>query len=125
MSPARLSNVLVVDPTACDGHGVCAELFPEWITLDRWGYPMISGEAIPGNLAAHAERAVISCPRLALHLVARPTEVTRSSPAPERTRLSQPPDRQVTQSKRVEQRSEVRLVARSTSPAARPDRRSR
>jgi ferredoxin len=115
MSPARLSNVLVVDPTACDGHGVCAELFPEWITLDRWGYPMISGEVIPGNLAAHAERAVISCPRLALHLVARPTELTRSGPAPQRSRVKE-------RGPAKPQRSEVRLVARSTSPGSVPRR---
>jgi ferredoxin len=60
---------LVVDPTVCDAHGVCAELLPERIHLDRWGYPIIGGGAIPLELREHAQRAVDACPRLALHLV--------------------------------------------------------
>ena len=60
---------LVVDPIACDGHGVCAELFPERVRLDPWGYPIVTPGEIPGALAEHAERAVAQCPRLALALV--------------------------------------------------------
>jgi ferredoxin len=60
---------LLTDPTSCDGHGVCAELFPERITLDPWGYPVVVGDEIPYDLEEHARRAVVSCPRLALHLV--------------------------------------------------------
>lgn len=60
---------LVVDPTECDGHGVCAELIPERIKMDHWGFPIIDNEDIPPALADHARRAVASCPRLALHLV--------------------------------------------------------
>ena len=29
-----------VDPIACDGHGLCADLLPERIELDEWGYPI-------------------------------------------------------------------------------------
>ena len=39
MSRRRLE--LVLDPVACDGRGVCAEMLPERIELDRWGYPVI------------------------------------------------------------------------------------
>ena len=60
---------LVVDPIACDGHGVCAELLPELIRLDRWGFPIIESGAVPPPLIDHARRTVTSCPRLALHLV--------------------------------------------------------
>jgi ferredoxin len=60
---------IVVDPTMCDGHGLCAELLPERIHLDRWGYPIIDGAGIPLSLRDHAKRAVDSCPRLALQLV--------------------------------------------------------
>lgn len=60
---------LVVDPTACDGHGVCAELFPERVVLDPWGYPIVDGGDIPPALRQHAERAAASCPKLALHLI--------------------------------------------------------
>ncbi len=60
---------LLVDPIACDGHGVCAELFPERITLDPWGFPIVQQGDVPVQLVDHAERAAFSCPRLALTLV--------------------------------------------------------
>jgi ferredoxin len=60
---------IVVDPIECDGHGICAELLPERIHLDPWGFPIIDGKEIPLSLREHAQRAVDSCPRLALHLV--------------------------------------------------------
>jgi ferredoxin len=67
----RKNTALIVDPIACDGHGVCAELLPELIVLDPWGYPVVSDETIPNSLADHARRAVQSCPKLALHLLER------------------------------------------------------
>jgi ferredoxin len=62
---------MVVDPIMCDGHGVCAELFPERVRLDPWGYPIVDSQDIPMPLREHAERAVSACPRLALHLIER------------------------------------------------------
>ena len=59
-----------VDPIACKGHGVCAELFPERIRLDDWGYPIIDERAIPDELMVHARRAIAECPRTALRLAA-------------------------------------------------------
>ena len=59
---------LAIDRTRCDGHGLCAELFPERIRLDDWGYPIIEAGAIPEHLAEHAKRAVAACPLLALRL---------------------------------------------------------
>jgi len=41
---------LIVDPIACDGAGVCAELLPEMITLDPWGFPIIHGDEVPDGL---------------------------------------------------------------------------
>ena len=38
---------LRVDPIACTGHGLCAELFPERVRLDDWGYPIVDGEPVP------------------------------------------------------------------------------
>jgi ferredoxin len=58
---------LEVDPIACAGHGLCADLLPELIELDEWGYPMIDGR-VPAGLAGHARRAVSACPALALKL---------------------------------------------------------
>jgi ferredoxin len=63
-----MSGVLRVDPIACDAHGVCAELFPEWIRLDDWGYPIVSDNPIPDELLPHARRAVAACPKVALVL---------------------------------------------------------
>lgn len=63
-----MSIRLRVDPTACTGYGVCAELLPELIDLDEWGYPVISREPIPRPLLPLARRAVTDCPALALLL---------------------------------------------------------
>ena len=62
---------LVVDPVACDGRGVCAEVFPERIDLDPWGYPLVEDADISPTIQEHAERAVRACPTQALHLVER------------------------------------------------------
>ena len=59
---------LRVDPIACKAHGVCAELFPERIRLDDWGYPIVDAQPVPEELETHARRAVDACPRTALHL---------------------------------------------------------
>ena len=61
-----LSITLRVNPIACVGHGMCAELLPEIIRLDRWGYPILSSPAVPRPLTEHARRAVQACPTLAL-----------------------------------------------------------
>jgi len=63
-----MSHRLHVDIIACDGRGVCAELFPERVHLDDWGYPMIDPAPIDHHLMAHAKRAVAGCPVLALRL---------------------------------------------------------
>jgi ferredoxin len=57
-----------VNPIACEAHGLCAELFPEWIRLDEWGYPIVRDEELPRALLAHARRAADACPTLALLL---------------------------------------------------------
>jgi ferredoxin len=50
---------------------VCAEIYPEHIELDPWGYPLIDDHDVPAALHEHAVRAVRSCPRQALFLVER------------------------------------------------------
>jgi ferredoxin len=59
---------LRVDPIACDGRGFCAEILPEMIILDDWGYPVIREADVPAGLHAEASEAVRLCPRLALRL---------------------------------------------------------
>jgi ferredoxin len=63
---------LAVNPIACTGHGICAELLPELISTDDWGYPVISGQPVPPHLLRQAKRAVTGCPALALRLAAVP-----------------------------------------------------
>ena len=41
---------ILVDPVACDAYGYCAELLPEAITLDEWGYPVVDGTPLPPEL---------------------------------------------------------------------------
>lgn len=60
---------LRVNPIACDGRGLCAELLPELVQLDEWGYPLIADKPVPALLDDHARRAVAMCPTLALRLV--------------------------------------------------------
>jgi len=62
---------LRVDPIACDGHGLCAELFPERVSLDEWGFPVVDAEPISPSLEKHARRAVSECPVGALLLSRR------------------------------------------------------
>jgi ferredoxin len=63
-----VSSVLRVNPIACEAHGLCAELFPERVTLDDWGYPIVDTEPITPELEEHARRAAEACPMLALAL---------------------------------------------------------
>jgi ferredoxin len=70
-------RVIVVDPIACDGHGLCAELFPERIGLDDWGFPIVDGEPVPPALEKHARRAIAECPTRALRLAAAANAATR------------------------------------------------
>ena len=59
---------LRVNPIACLGHGLCAELFPERVRLDDWGYPIVEGSEVPRHLELLARRAVDVCPTLALRV---------------------------------------------------------
>jgi ferredoxin len=62
---------LAIDRIRCDGRGLCADLLPEMIRLDDWGYPVIDAAPVGRPLLEHARRAVSSCPVLALRLERR------------------------------------------------------
>jgi ferredoxin len=59
---------LKVNPITCDAHGLCAELLPELIALDDWGYPILRDTPVPAELEILARKAVAVCPTLALKL---------------------------------------------------------
>lgn len=63
-----MTHRLRLDIITCDGRGLCADLFPERITLDDWGYPIIDPAPIDGAVLTHARAAVAACPVLALKL---------------------------------------------------------
>jgi ferredoxin len=63
-----MRHSLRVNPIACEAHGLCAELLPELITLDPWGYPIVDPGPVPPDLLPLARRAVAACPTLALLL---------------------------------------------------------
>ena len=63
-----MADALRVNPINCSGHGVCAELLPELISLDEWGYPIVDSRPVPAFLDRDARRAVAACPTLALKL---------------------------------------------------------
>ena len=71
---------LRVNPIACKAHGVCAELLPELIRLDPWGYPIIDAGPVPAELLPLARRAVAACPTLALILGDPPQPTSRAAP---------------------------------------------
>jgi ferredoxin len=57
-----------IDPVACDAYGYCAELLPEMITFDEWGYPIVDPDPVPRGLVTAAKRAVRDCPKRAITL---------------------------------------------------------
>lgn len=59
---------LGIDRTRCDGSLLCAELWPEGVRVDDWGYPILEPGAVPDRELDHARRAVAACPVLALRL---------------------------------------------------------
>jgi ferredoxin len=63
-----MADRLLVNPIACEGHGACAELLPEMITIDEWGFPIIDPRPLPPGMERDARKAVSACPTLALRL---------------------------------------------------------
>lgn len=59
---------LVVDWTLCKGHGLCVDVLPDVVRLDRDGYPAEAVMSVPGRLRPKALRAVRRCPALALRI---------------------------------------------------------
>jgi ferredoxin len=73
---------IAIDRIACDGRGLCAELLPELIELDDWGYPIVAPGSVPPHLIELARRAVTYCPVLAFKLRPTATADPRASATP-------------------------------------------
>ena len=63
-----MAERLRVNPVLYDAYGHCAELLPQLISRDEWGYPILPSAPVPEHLRAGAKHAVALCPRLALSL---------------------------------------------------------
>jgi ferredoxin len=60
---------LLLDPTRCQGYGLCQEPAPELIDLDEWGYAQVRATDVPHEAEEAARAAVAACPNSALRLV--------------------------------------------------------
>jgi ferredoxin len=64
---SEIQRRLRVNPILCDGYGYCAEILPELVSLDDWGFPIVDSQPIAGDeQLTFARRAVATCPRQAL-----------------------------------------------------------
>jgi ferredoxin len=64
-----IETTLHVNRTICDGAAMCALKAPHLISLDRWGFPLITDKPLPaGKLTSEATKAINACPRKALYL---------------------------------------------------------
>lgn len=59
---------ITIDPVACEAYGYCAEILPEAITLDEWGYPIVDDHPLPAGLVELAKRSARDCPKRAITL---------------------------------------------------------
>lgn len=64
-------QTIEIDWTRCDGHGMCADLVPDRIALDEWGFPVIHTATVRRGELKDTRRAVAMCPALALRLESR------------------------------------------------------
>jgi ferredoxin len=62
-SDVRTTPALTVDRIACTGHGICASLLPDEVSLDEWGYPVVHSTVVDPELG---DIAVRLCPARAL-----------------------------------------------------------
>jgi ferredoxin len=75
-------DYLAVDPIACHAHGLCAEMLPDLIRLDEWGYPLLPADPIPRRRRRDVRAAMRACPTLALGWgVAGKLSIDESGPA--------------------------------------------
>ncbi|MEP6631606.1 MAG: ferredoxin [Lapillicoccus sp.] len=54
---------LALDRIACTGHGICASILLEQISLDEWGYPVVHAALVDPALG---DGAIRLCPARAL-----------------------------------------------------------
>jgi len=58
-----------VDEKLCQGHARCNAMAPEIFDLDDWGHARPGEHAVPPGREEEAERAVRSCPEMAISIL--------------------------------------------------------
>jgi ferredoxin len=58
VAEAAVSAPLRVHFIACEGRGLCAEALPELITLDDWGFRLVSSQPVPSRSLTGVARAI-------------------------------------------------------------------
>ena len=74
---------LLIDPVACDAYGYCAELLPEAISLDEWGYPILDGTPLPDELGGRREAGGAGLPSARHHGAEASASTLTLWPAPQ------------------------------------------
>jgi ferredoxin len=67
-SDVRTRPELAVDRIACTGHGICAGLLPDEVSLDEWAYPVVAAGRVDREMV---DIAIRMCPARALAWAAR------------------------------------------------------
>ncbi|MCF8571304.1 ferredoxin [Gordonia sp. HY002] len=60
---------ILVDRTACAGHGMCYGTSPDLIDCDDEGYPILPERPLSDTETSAAQAAAAACPERALSLV--------------------------------------------------------
>ncbi len=66
--PEQQTHRLKMNPVACDGIGICAHIAAPLVTVDSWGYPIITDRPLDRAGRRAADAAVTACPRHALFI---------------------------------------------------------
>ncbi len=66
-----MNKHLLIDPTKCDGVGICAIKAPDLIQMDVWGFPIIESAPLTDNTKKQAKKALRACPKKALLIIER------------------------------------------------------
>ncbi len=59
---------VIIDKSACTGHGRCYSLAPEVFEADDFGNSMVIHEELPDDLLPKARMAVQNCPERAISI---------------------------------------------------------
>ena len=59
---------ITIDPVACEAYGYCAELLPEAISLDEWGYPIVDNRPLHARARGPGQAGGTGLPEASYHV---------------------------------------------------------